>query len=362
MLRSARRSRRTLLVVGLVLVVVAVLAVAGVLGWKRLHRTPLDSALASVPAGSLRVGFTDWDVVRREVGARADATPTSAAVEKLISRAYDRDFSAASSIDDSAVALQDKYGFGPANAQWEAFAQARKGASMVLKMDDGTDFDAIAARLRSLGYGKPKEDTGVWRGGVDLVAGIDGTISPELQQVVLLADRGMVVTSDSAAYVVTAAKAAAGDADALTSKAGISDVAGQLGSPANAMVWSGDFACEDLAMSSADADTQAQATQAVQRAGGVTPLAGLAMAMRPDRTLRVVEHFEDSGKARDDLRPRARLAVGEAVGRGGSFSDDFRLTTSKAVGSDVVLDLRPRTRTGYVLSALYDGPVLFATC
>lgn len=90
----------------------------------------------------------------------------------------------------------------------------------------------------------------------------------------------------------------------------------RLDRPANAMVWSGDFACND--------------------------------------------------RARHDLRPRARLAVGEAVGeavgRGGSFADDLRLTTSKAVGSDVVLDLRPRQKTGYVLSALYDGPVLFATC
>ena len=362
MLQRVGGRRRTLLVVALVLVVVAGLALAGVLGWERLHRTHLEAALGSVPAGSLRVGFTDWGVVRREVGVRADATPTDTAVEKLVRRAYDLDFSAASSIDDSAVALQEKYGFGPANAQWEAFAQGRKGAAMVLKMDDGTDFDALASRLRSLGYDKPKVGTGVWRGGVDLVAGIDVTISPELQQVVLLADQGLVVSSDSSSYAATAAKAAAGDAATLTSKAGITDVAGRLDSPANAMVWSGDFACEDLAMSSADADAQAQAARLVKRAGGVTPLAGLAMAMRPDRTLRVVEHFEDSDQARDDLRPRARLAVGEAVGRGGSFADDFRLTTSKAVGSDVVLDLRPREKTGYVLSALYDGPLVLATC
>ena len=59
---------------------------------------------------------------------------------------------------------------------------------------------------------------------------------------------------------------------------------------------------------------------------------------------------------------RATLAVGEAVGRGGSFADDFVLESSKAVGSSVVLDMRPRSETGFVLSALYDGPVLFATC
>ena len=115
-------------------------------------------------------------------------------------------------------------------------------------------------------------------------------------------------------------------------------------------------------MSSADDDAKAQAKARVGQVGGVTPLAGLGMAMEPNRTLRVVAHFEDSERAGKNLRPRAKLAVGEAIGRGGSFSDDFKLTTSKSVDSNVVLDLRPREKTGYVLSALYDGPVLFATC
>ena len=109
-------------------------------------------------------------------------------------------------------------------------------------------------------------------------------------------------------------------------------------------------------------DDRRRAEARVAQVGGVAPLAGLAMAMQPDRTLRVVAHFEDSERARQNLRPRARLAVGEAVGRGGSFSDSFRLTDSRAVGGEVVLDLEPRERTGFVLSALYDGPVLFATC
>ena len=137
---------------------------------------------------------------------------------------------------------------------------------------------------------------------------------------------------------------------------------GRLGDPANAMLWGKDFACKDLAMSRADEDAQAKGERLVQDAGGVTPLAGLAMSMQPDRTLRIVAHFEDDERAKNNLRPRAKLAVGEAVGRGGSFADDFELVSSKAVGSDVVLDMRPKTKTGFVLSMLYDGPVLFATC
>jgi hypothetical protein len=86
------------------------------------------------------------------------------------------------------------------------------------------------------------------------------------------------------------------------------------------------------------------------------------MAMTPDRTLTVAEQFESTDQARENLRARARLAVGDAVGRGGSFADDFRLTSSRATGSTVLLTMKPKQRTGFVLSALYDGPVIFATC
>ena len=354
--------RRTLVVAALALALVAGLLVAGVVVWNRLNRTNVEEAMGLVPASSLRVGFTDWGVVRRELDADLGDTPDRDAVEGFIEEAYDTDFAAASSIDESAAALQEKFGFSPATAQWEAFAQGREGATMVLKVADGADFDVLADNLRSAGYEKPEDDDGVWEGGADLVAQLDPTISPELQFVALLEDRGLVVSSDNPDYAETAARVAGGEAGSFSSVDGISDIAGRLEDPANAMVWGKDFACSDLAMSQADEDAQAEAEQLVERAGGVTPLTGLAMAMRPNRTLRVAAHFEDPDRAEKNLRPRAELAVGEAVGRGGSFADDFELESSRAVGSDVLLDLRPRTRTGYVLSALYDGPVLFATC
>ncbi len=357
-----RRRPRPLLVVGLALLLVVGLLVVGTLAWQRAHRTSLEEALQRVPASSKRVSFTDWSLVRSRLHARLGDTPGRKAVEGLMSKAYDSDFSAASSIDEAAVALQENFGFGPATAQWEAYAQGRKGATMVLKVPDGSDFDVLADNLRSVGFKKPKKDDGVWVGGPDLVAALDPTISPELQYISLLKDQGLVVTSDEQPYAATAARVAAGKGDSFASVAGAGDLADQLDEPANALLWGRDFACTDLSMSSADDDTQAQAKARVAEVGGVTPLAGLAMGMEPDRTLRVVEHFEDSDRAEKNLRPRAKLAVGEAIGRGGSFSDNFRLTSSKSVGSDVVLRLRPRSRTGYVLSALYDGPVVFATC
>ena len=357
-----RRGPRWAGVVALVLVLLAGLLVVGVVGWQRLHRTDLEEALEVVPASSLRVSFTDWTTVRSRLHTDLGDTPGTEAVEKLIQKAFDSDYGSASSIVDSAPALQENYGFSPATAQWEAFAQGRQGAAMVLKVEQGADFDVLAGNLRSAGYKKPKDDDGVWKGGADLMPEIDPSISPELQYVALLADQGLVVSSDTADFAATAARVASGDANSFASVDGVSEMAGRLGDPANAMIWGKDFACTDLAMSRADENDQAEGERLVQEAGGVTPLAGLAMAMQPNRTLRIVAYFEDDEQAEKNLSSRATLAVGEAVGRGGSFADDFELESSKAVGSAVVLDMRPRSKTGFALSALYDGPVLFATC
>ena len=90
-----------------------------------------------------------------------------------------------------------------------------------------------------------------------------------------------------------------------------------VGDPANAMLWAGDFACDDLAMSSADEDDAGpRPTRWSRKAGGVTPLTGLVMAMRPTGRCDVAAHFEDSDRPRKNLRPRAQLVVGEAPAAG----------------------------------------------
>lgn len=356
------RSRgRVLVIAVLVLVLVAGALVAGAWLWRRAHRTPLDEALGAVPAASKRIAFTDWAMVRDRLGSKVGARSSRRDVDDFLDKAYDTDFAAASSIDESGGALQEKFGFSPATADWEAYAQAKGGATMVLKLPDA-DFGELADNLHSLGFRKPAQEDGVWNGGVDLVASIDPTITPELQYVALLPDQHLVVTSDTRTYAAEAAQVAEGDGDSVDSVDGVGDLAGGLGEVADAILWTGDFACEDLAMSQADEDDQQRADQLIAQAGGVSPLNGLAMGMSRDRSLHVVAAFEDSHRAQHDLRPRARLAVGEAVGRAGSFADDFRLTSSKAVGRTVRLVLEPRSHTDYVLSDLYDGPVLFASC
>lgn len=359
---AAHRRLVVVLVVVAALVLGLVAVTVGRRVWDATHRSDLSRALGVVPASTARLSFTDWAEVRRALDVSDSDEPTAADIEEMTGRAYDRDLSAVSSIDESAAALQEHFGFSPATAEWEAFAQSTEGATMVVRMPDDADLDAVTDNLAELGFTEPSQETGVWRGGVDLVAKIDPTITPELQYVAVLADERLVVTSDTESYAEQVVGVVLGDGDSLADVDGTRDVADAVGDPVAAMLWADDFACRDLAMSQADDVAQQRAEQLVADAGGVSPLSGLVMALQPDRDLLVAELFEDAGQARDDLRARARLAVGEAPGRGGSFSDELRLVSSRTDGAAVLLELRPKQDEGFVLSALDNGPVLFATC
>ncbi|WP_310962180.1 hypothetical protein [Nocardioides terrisoli] len=351
------------LVGGLVLVVLAGLGYAGSVVWGRAHRTDLERAVSLVPAATQRLSFTDWAAVRRSLHVPTTAAPSPTTVTKWLNRAYDRDLSTVSSISDSARALAEHYGWSPGNADWEAYAQAGSGSAMVLRMADQVSFDALAGHLRELGYTKPSSETGVWLGGADLVGPLDPSLTPEVQYVVLLADQHLVISSDTASYAETAARAAQGKGASLAATSSVTDMIGRIGEPGAAMIWARDFACKDLAMAHADRASQRQADQLIAAAGRTSPLSGLVMALSPGRVLTIAEEFESSDQARENLRARARLAVGEAVGRGEStFNDDLKLTASKAVGSTVLLTMRPRSAGVFPLSSLYSGPVIFATC
>lgn len=360
-LPAGRWTRALASVLVLVLLVVVVLVVRA--AWDRAHRTTFSRSLATVPAATKRLAFTDWAAVRARLGVRDQVSPAPAAVGRWVDRAYGRDLSAASSIDESAVALQKYYGFSPGNAAWEAYAQSKQGATMVLRVDDAVDFADLRDNLRRIGYRAPSRDDGVWRGGVDLVSALDGTLTPELQYVVLLPDQHLVVTSDTDAYAALAGRVAAGKSASLADDPGDAAVAASVPEPAAAILWAGDFACTDLAMSQAGPDDQSLAQQLIGEAGKVSPLSGLVMALAPDRTLTVAEQFESGDQARANLDARAKLAVGEAVGRGeSSFSDDLQLTTARTHGATVLLTMKPRNSGVYPLSSLYDGAVIFATC
>ncbi len=332
--------------------------------WQAVQRTDYEQALASLPASTLRATYTDWERVRSMTdSATLDTSASSRAVDQFLSRAYDQDLTSTSAVADATYALARSYGFSPLDASWEVFGQSREGAVAVLQFDHAVDMGQIERNLRRLGYTPPADDEGVWEGTVDLIASIDSSLTPVMQNVVVLPDEQMVLLSDNASYASSAASVVTGSADSLLEDAdGVSALAEQVIEPASAVLFASDFACEALSMSSADAEDGARAEELVESAGGVSPLSGVVMAMAPDRSLTVGMHFETSEQAAANLEPRVELASGEAVGQGGEFTDRFTVSEGRSSDEEVVLDLEPTSPDQALLSDLSQGPVLFATC
>lgn len=348
--------------VGLLVVV----AVAGVVGWRVIAGTSTyQDALDTLPPSTLRTTYTDWQAVREQAGGTSlGAGSSDRKVAGFLSRAYDRDLTSGSGVAESTAVLGDLFGFSPLDAQWEALGQSRQGQVDVLRLDDDTDMPGIERALRRLGYTAPRGGSGTggtWVGGADLVARLSADLTPIQQNVVVLPDDKLVLMSDSAGYLTAAARVARGEADSLTSEAGVTALAGAADDPVSAVQWTSTFACEDLTMGSADDADQQVGDRLIAKAGKVSPLEGLVMAQQPDRRLLVGMHFETSQQATANLQTRVDLASGPAPGQGGSFADRFAVTAGEADGQDVRLELTPRSSRA-VLSDISTGPVLFATC
>lgn len=349
--------RARLLVLGTALVVL-VLVAAGLLWWRSAQLTDLQRAIAVTPPDAQRLSWTDWAAVREELGAGIDAQSETSRLESFLDEGFESDLTSSSALLQSATALHDQYGLSPASLEWELLSQSEEGAVVLMRVPDSVDFDALADRLRQLGYDPPESDTGVWEGGPDVLTTISPNLTPELQHIALDADRSLVVASDRSDYLDRAMETVLGEADSLE---GFDDVVEAAGEPLSAAIYSGELACQALAMSSADRADQAQAEELIQNAGEVNPVTGFAMAVLPNRDIRVVLGFESEDQARVNADSRAVLARGPAPGQGGDFSDRFTVDRVTAEGSLVTLALDPGEGE-YVLSDLSSGPVLFATC
>jgi hypothetical protein len=356
-------SRRLAVVgaVALALVLLAAGAVVALHWWQRSHRTDLERALAYAPPETARYSWTDWAGVRRALEAHLDDRSTADDVEQLLSDGFDADLTSGSAMVESASVLQQAYGFSPADVDWELLAQSTTGSVLVLGLPDSLDVGDLGDGFEALGYERPDDDTGVWNGGEELVARISaangGSISPQFQYLALDPDRHLLLASDSGPYL----REAVGDLDDDLDDDGLAEVAGAVDEPLSAAVYTGDFACKSLAMAQADDDDQSAADQLVAAAGTVDPMTGFAMAVEPDRNLRVAMAFETDDKARRNADSRSELAAGPAPGQGGDFTDRFTLGRVSADGSVVTMQLKP-VDDSPVLSDLSNGPVLFATC
>lgn len=354
-----RRWFTRLAAAGLVLVLVALGAVAGLRWWRESQRTDLQRALAWAPADSQRFSWTDWAAVRDELGSDVDAGSSGLEVTELLNEGYDADLTSTTAMGESAEVLQERFGFSPATVSWELLSQSPTGAVLMLRMPDDHDFDELAATLEGLGYEEPDADDGVWVGGDELIAEIaqGASISPQLSHVALDRDRHLVLTSDDEGYLADAVEAV----DDEGGGGAVEEVAAQAGDPVSALLLDAEQACRGLAMSQADDVDQQTAAELVAAAGEVNPLTGFALAAQPDGEVLAVMSFESDEQARTNADTRAELASGPAPGQGGDFGERFTLGEVAADGSVVTMHLEP-VDGAYVLSDLSSGPVLFATC
>jgi hypothetical protein len=340
-----------------VLVLLVAVAAGGAWWWLSGPRTDLERAVALAPADSQRVTWTHWAAVRTELDADLSAESSSEELTRFLDRGFEADLTSASALLQSAGTLHREYGFSPATVEWELLSQSEQGAVVILQLPDDADMDAIADRLADLGYERPDQEDGVWRGGAQLLPRIAPELTPELQYVALDADERRVLTSDTADFLASTVEGL-GEDDGPEQLAGVVEASGE---PLSAVVYDGAHACQALAMSTADEGDQAQAEELVAAAGEVNPMRAFAMAALPDGDVRVVMDFESEEQARANADARAALADGPAPGQGGDFADRFGLGPVTADGTAVTMTLRP-VSGGYVMSDLSSGPVLFATC
>lgn len=349
--------RRLWIVAAVVLALL--LATGGYVWWRHGdRRTSLAWAVDHAPGGVQRLSWTDWAEVRRHERADLSRRSTVSALRRFLDAAYDDDLSSTSALVTSALVLQERFGFSPASVDWELYSQSDQGSVDMLHLPASVDIDNVADRLSSLGYTRPADPAGVWKGGGSLLARISPALSGELQYVALDADDSLVLTSDSAAFLQVAVDAVRGHGDRAT---GFDAVVDDAGEPLSAALYSGDYACGALAMAHAGDSDRAQADRLIAAAGPVNPYSAFAMSDQPDGTVRVAFEFADDTAARTNADTRATLARGPAPGQGGTFPERFRVGSVTAEGALVVMRLDPRPDAS-VLSDLSTGPLLFATC
>ena len=198
----------------------------------------------------------------------------------------------------------------------------------------------------------------MWVGGTELLAGISGRTglraTPTLQYVAVR--DGLLWAGDRQPYLETALAGGEGPSDA------VADLADSFTeSPAAAVVYTADHACEALSMRQADDTDRATGDQLLARAGKINPVTAFAMGLLPGGGAEALLGFENDDQARTNADTRAVLAAGPAPGQGGDFSDRFAVDEVTAEGTLVRMVLDPEPGA-FVLSDLSSGPVLFATC
>jgi hypothetical protein len=343
------------------LVTLLAVVVAGVALARVPRATPaVATAFASVPAETLTATVTDWAQVRAELSRRGGSG--------LLDRAYDSDASAVSVLGAMVPVMRRHYGWSVLDAEWEALAQSRAGASVVVQLPTGFDLGVVRDGLEELGYQQPLDAGGVWRGGTDLVAGIAPGTTPLMAHAVVLDDTRRVVFSDAPGYAGETAAVVTGDAASFGESEAVRALGEQLEGSVASVAHVGAHGCRVMGFGEASGLDRTAAARRIEAVGGLTRHTGVGMGLvaEPDDVglrrpmLVVAVHLPRT--VADEAQRRARLARGAAPGQGGTYGSRFAVAAAQQRGQDVVLRLRPRHAQAQLLSDLNAGRLLFAAC
>ena len=184
-----------------------------------------------------------------------------------------------------------------------------------------------------------------------------GTLTPELQYLALDADQQLVVGSDTEAYAGTAIAAATGEEEGVDDLDAVLEAVGDRSRPRSTAATS----CAARSRWATRARRAGAGQRPAGRRGRGQPPHRLRDGTRARRRRTRGDVVRGRRAGADQRRHPRHVGFGAGTGKGGDFTDRFRLGRVAAEGEVVTMALDP-VEGSYVLSDLSSGPVLFATC
>ena len=309
---------------------VVAIAVVGALAWFLipLHEpSPWRTAIAHAPAGADRYSWTNWAAIRSALH-----NPAAADIEN---DAYNADLLETTALRGASADLT-AMGLSLAGVDSEMFVQSKAGDAEILRLNRSVN---------------PASWTGWTKTGAYWVS--PTSIANPILAYAEVTDGGRtLVTANDPAYLGQAVAA-------LRQSNPVPDTVS--GSPLSAFTYSGDYVCSALALAHASPTDQAAGQDLIAHAGQVNPILSYTLARNSATDVYVAMGFADGGQARTNAITRQNLAVGQAPGIGGRFTDIFTLDRATWSGKVATLHLTPVNGSA-LMGMLSSNAVLFATC
>lgn len=330
----------------------------------RAGTSALAEAVGRMPAGTTDMGFTDWSRIRASLGAE-DVTGASPLDAKLAVLMTTNQQEAAGSAFGAAYlrSHHDTWGWDTLDLEWEAMYVGDGPPVTVVRLREGTDVAAIAARYDERGFSTDAIDGATLRSH-ELDPSADWIRSGELAVTnTAFLDDGRTLAFSSGRDELEAALTTSGGA-LIPGAGGVIDA---LGEPSAAwlVLGPGCPAFTPLPIDPFDPD----ASMAPLPSGPpLHPWTALGIAYeRPDWQPigRIAMGFLDPTHAQADLEPRSALAregISQRVGR--PYAEAlFTLDRSEVVGDTLTLHVRPADdRPRHLFGMLQARDMVFAGC